>query len=38
MIDKIITLPLDRLENRIGAVLDAEMEAISASLRAWLDL
>lgn len=38
MIDKIITLPLDRLEKRIGAVLDSELEAISASLRAWLDL
>lgn len=38
MIDKVMTLPLDRLENRIGSVSRAQLEAISASLRDWLDL
>jgi mRNA interferase MazF len=38
MIDKVMSLPLDRLDNRIGAVSGAQREAISASLRDWLDL
>jgi mRNA interferase MazF len=38
MIDKAMSLPLDRLDNRIGAVSGAQLEAISASLRDWLDL
>jgi len=38
MIDKVMTLPLDRLDNRIGAASRAQLEAISASLRDWLDL
>jgi mRNA interferase MazF len=38
MIDKAMSLPLDRLDNRIGAVSAAQLEAISASLRDWLDL
>lgn len=38
MIDKLMTLPQDRLDNRIGAVSAGELAAISASLRAWLDL
>jgi mRNA-degrading endonuclease toxin of MazEF toxin-antitoxin module len=38
MIDKVMSLPLDRLDNRIGAVSGAQWEAISASLRDWLDL
>jgi mRNA-degrading endonuclease toxin of MazEF toxin-antitoxin module len=33
-----MSLPLDRLDNRIGAVTAAQLEAISASLREWLDL
>jgi mRNA interferase MazF len=38
MIDKVMTLPLDRLANRIGAASRAQLDAISASLREWLDL
>lgn len=38
MIDKVMSLPLDRLDNRIGAVTGAQLEAISASLRDWLEL
>ena len=38
MIEKAMSLPLDRLENRIGAVTAAQLDAISASLREWLDL
>jgi len=38
MIDKVMSLPLDRLDNRIGAVSGAQREAISASLCDWLDL
>lgn len=38
MIDKVMSLPLDRLDNRIGAVSGPQREAISASLRDWLDL
>lgn len=38
MIDKAMSLPLDRLDNRIGAVTAAQLEEISASLREWLDL
>jgi mRNA interferase MazF len=38
MIDKVMTLPLDRLDNPIGIVSKAELDAISASLRVWLDL
>jgi mRNA interferase MazF len=33
-----MTLPLDRLSNRIGAVSAAELDQISASLRSWMDL
>jgi hypothetical protein len=33
-----MSLPLDRLDNRIGAETAAQLEAISASLREWLDL
>ena len=33
MIDKAMSLPLDRLENRIGAVTAAQLDAIPASLR-----
>ena len=38
MIDKVMTLPLDKLSNRIGAVSAGELNQISASLRAWMDL
>jgi len=38
MVDKIMTLPLDRLDNRIGTVSRSELEAICASLRDWLDI
>ncbi len=38
MIDKIMSLPLTRLANRIGAVTSVELEAVSALLRVWLDL
>jgi mRNA interferase MazF len=38
MIDKVLTVPIDRLRNRIGAVTGAELDAIGASLRAWMDL
>ena len=38
MIDKVMSLPIDRLDNRIGAVTGSQLEAISASLREWLDL
>ena len=38
MIDKVMTLPLDKLSNRIGAVSAGELDQISASLRAWMDL
>ena len=38
MIDKVMSLPPDRLDNRIGAVTAAQLEAISTSLREWLDL
>jgi mRNA interferase MazF len=38
MIDKAMSLPLDRLDNRIGVVTAAQLEAISTSLREWLDL
>jgi mRNA interferase MazF len=38
MIDKVMTLPLDKLSNRIGAVSADELDQISASLRAWMDL
>ena len=38
MIDKVMTLPLDRLANRIGSVSTDELDQISASLRACMDL
>ena len=38
MIDKVMTLPIDRLDNRIGRITREELDAISASLRAWQDL
>ena len=38
MIDKVMSLPLDKLSNRIGAVNSDEPDQISASLRAWMDL
>ena len=38
MIDKVMTLPLDRLANRIGSVGANDLDQISASLRAWMDL
>lgn len=38
MIDKAMTLPLDKLSNRIGAVSADELDRIGASLRAWMDL
>ncbi len=38
MIDKVMTLPLDKLSNRIGAVSAGELDQIGASLRAWMDL
>jgi mRNA-degrading endonuclease toxin of MazEF toxin-antitoxin module len=38
MIDKVMSLPLDKLSNRIGAVSSDELDQISASLRAWMDL
>ncbi|MEW6688890.1 MAG: type II toxin-antitoxin system PemK/MazF family toxin [Pseudomonadota bacterium] len=38
MIDKVMTLPVDRLVNRIGGVTREQLDAISASLRAWQDL
>ncbi len=38
MIDKVMTLPLDRLANRIGVVSAGELDQIAASLRAWMDL
>ena len=38
MIDKVMTLPVDRLDNRIGRVTRDQLDAISASLRAWQDL
>ncbi len=38
MIDKVMTLPLDKLSNRIGAVTADELDQIGASLRAWMDL
>ena len=38
MIDRVMTLPLDKLSNRIGAVSAGELDQISASLRAWMDL
>ena len=38
MIDKVMTLPLDKLSNQIGAVSADELDQISASLRAWMDL
>ena len=37
MIDKVMTLPLDRLSNRVGAVSAGELDQIGASLRAWMD-
>ena len=38
MIDKVMTLPVERLANRIGHVTREQLDAISASLRAWQDL
>lgn len=38
MIDKVMTLPLDRFDNSIGSVSKAEIDAIAGSLRTWLDL
>jgi mRNA interferase MazF len=38
MVDKVMTLPLEKLSNRIGAVSAGELDQISASLRAWMDL
>jgi mRNA interferase MazF len=38
MVDKVMTLPLDKLSNRIGAVSAGELDQISASLRVWMDL
>ena len=38
MIDKVMTLPIDRLDNRIGRITREQLDAISASLRAWQDL
>jgi len=30
--------PIDRLDNRIGSITREQLDAISASLRAWQDL
>lgn len=38
MIDEVMSLPLDKLSNRIGAVNSGELDQISASPRAWMNL
>ena len=38
MIDKVMSLPADRVKNRIGAVTAEELGRIEQALKDWLDL
>ena len=37
-IDKILTIEVDRIRNRIGAITPAQLAAVDAALKLWLGL
>jgi mRNA interferase MazF len=38
MVDKVMSLPVDRIKNRVGTLNQRQMARIDAALRDWLDV
>lgn len=38
MIDKVMSLPADRIKNRIGSLTDRQMRLVDDAMRDWLNL